>query len=59
MEESKYSDFLRSLANKLDENDDNIEEVCDDLLEIIFAEMTLNEIFSFIVSKYAGQVTLG
>ena len=55
MEESKYSDFLRSLANKLDENDDNIEEVCDDLLEIIFAEMTLNEIFSFIVSKYAGQ----
>lgn len=55
MTELKYSDLLRSLANQLDKNEDNISEICPTLLEIIFNEMSLKNIFSFISSKYVGR----
>ena len=55
MNELKYSDLLRSLAKQLDENNDDILEVCDTLLEIVLAEMTLGDIISFVSSKYVEE----
>ena len=52
MNELKYSDLFRSLAKQLDDNNDNISEVCDTLLEIVLAEMTLGDIISVVSSKY-------